>query len=112
MKMVTAIVRPERLDDTVDALAAIGLDKLGVSEVTGVDGNLPMESAIDQEPGMRQPSPYKEIEVAMAGEQVPAAIAAIRAAAAEGKPGDGKIFVRELKDIIRIRSGERGLKAL
>lgn len=79
MKMVTAIVRPERLDDTVDALAAIGLDKLAVNEVTGVDGNLPMESAIDQEPEMRQLSPYKEIEVAMAGEQVPAATAAIRA---------------------------------
>jgi nitrogen regulatory protein P-II 1 len=56
--------------------------------------------------------PRTKIEMAVAGEQVPKVIEAIRAAAVKGLAGDGKIFVSELEDSVRIRNGERGEQAL
>lgn len=112
MKMLTAIIRPERLDDVVEALEAIGIDKLTVTEVTGVGRILPAKHAAPQEPGLPQLHPRREIEIAVASERVPRTIAAISAAAATDKPGDGKISVVELEGALRIRNRESGVKAL
>jgi nitrogen regulatory protein PII len=112
MKMLTAIIRPERLDDVVEALEAIGIDKLTVTEVAGVGQTPPAKHAFPQEPGLPQLHPRREIEIAVASERVPKAIAAIRAAAATDKPGDGNIVVAELEGAVRIRNRESGVKAL
>jgi nitrogen regulatory protein P-II 2 len=106
MKMVTAIIRPLRLDDVVDALEAIGVDKLMVTEVRGVGRTLPPRRALSDAP------PRTKIEMAVSSEQLPKVIEAIRAAAASGRAGDGKIFVSELEDAVRIRNGQRGEQAL
>ena len=112
MKMLTAIIRPERLDDVVEALEAIGIDKLTVTEVAGVGQTPPAKHAFPQEPGLPQLHPRREIEIAVASERVPKAIAAIRAAAAADTPGDGNVVVAELEGAVRIRNRESGVKAL
>jgi nitrogen regulatory protein PII len=112
MKMVTAIIRPLRLDDVVEALEAIGVDKLIVTEVRGV-GRTPLAkrnvSDASQTP---QLPPRAKIEMAVSNKTVSKVIAAIRIAAAHGMAGDGKIFVGNLEDAVRIRTGERGEPAL
>ncbi len=112
MKMVTAIIRPLRLDDVVDALEAIGVGKLMVTEVRGVGRTPAPRRTFPDVPPSPQLPPRTKIEMAVAAEQVPKVIGAIRAAAAMGMAGDGKIFVSELECAVRIRNGERGEPAL
>jgi nitrogen regulatory protein PII len=112
MKLVTAIIRPLRLDDVVDALEAIGVRKLTVTAATGVGRTPPPKRVLADLPQPGVLPARSKLEMAVAGDQVPRVIAAIRAAAATGKAGDGKIFVSELEEAVRIRSGERGEPAL
>ena len=112
MKMVTAIIRPLRLDDVVNALEAMGLDRLVVSEVRGVGRTPPSRRSLPDLPQtLRLPSRTK-IEIAVANEQVRSVIDAICTAGAIGLAGDGKIFVSDLECAVRIRNGERGERAL
>jgi len=112
MKLVTAIVRPYRLDDVKDALSKLGISGVTVTEVRGFGrqkGHTEVyrgaEYSIDFIPKVK-------IEVAIADQLLDDVIDAISDAARQNKVGDGKIFVHDLEDVIRIRTGEKGEDAL
>ena len=106
MKLVTAIIRPSKLDDVVDALSALGVDKLTVTEARGFGGHEGRASA------GATPAPNAEIEVAVPTDRLEQVIDALRAAALTGRAGDGKIFVTDLARAVRIRNGASGDEAL
>ena len=115
MKMITAIIKPFKLDDVRDALSEIGVSGITATEVKGFGrqkGHTELyrgaEYTIDFLPKVK-------LEIAIAADQVEAAISAISGAAKsddEGKIGDGKIFVTNLEEVVRIRTGETGSVAL
>ncbi len=112
MKMVTAIIKPFKLDDVREALTEIGVQGMTVSEVKGFGrqkGHTELyrgaEYVVDFLPKIK-------LEVAVAGDQVDKIIEAISKAANTGKIGDGKIFVLSLDQVVRIRTGETGGDAL
>ena len=108
MKLVTAIIKPFKLDDVREALAEISVQGMTVTEVKGFrrqKGHTELyrgaEYVVDFLPKVK-------IEVAIADDALERVIEAITSAANTGKVGDGKIFVSHLEDIIRIRTGETG----
>ncbi len=112
MKMITAIIKPFKLDDVRDAIAEIGIQGMTVTEVRGFGrqkGHTELyrgaEYVVDFLPKLK-------LEIAVPDEQVDAAVEAIADAAASGRIGDGKIFVQPLDKAVRIRTGEEGDKAL
>ncbi|MFT7686009.1 MAG: nitrogen regulatory protein P-II 2 [Candidatus Azotimanducaceae bacterium] len=112
MKLVTAIIKPFKLDDVREALSEISVQGMTVTEVKGFGrqkGHTELyrgaEYVIDFLPKVK-------IEVAISDESLEAVIEAITNAANTGKVGDGKIFVTNLEDVIRIRTGETGGEAV
>ena len=112
MKMVTAIVKPFKLDEVRAALSDIGIQGITVSEVKGFGrqkGHTELyrgaEYAVDFLPKVK-------IETAIRDELLEQAIEAISQAARTGKIGDGKIFISTIEQVIRIRTGESGDDAL
>ena len=112
MKMITAIIKPFKLDDVREALGELGLSGMTVEEVKGFGrqkGHTELyrgaEYVIDFLPKIK-------IQVAINAEQLDQAIDAIINAANTGKIGDGKIFVTQLEQVIRIRTNETGEQAL
>jgi nitrogen regulatory protein PII len=112
MKLITAIIKPFKLDDVREALHEIGIHGLTVTEVKGYGrqkGHTEMyrgaEYVVDFLPKMK-------LEVAVSEDMVDSAVEAIIQAAQTGKIGDGKIFISPLEDVIRIRTGEHGQDAL
>ncbi|WP_159911438.1 P-II family nitrogen regulator [Pantoea sp. 18069] len=112
MKMVTAIIKPFKLDEVREALSDIGVQGITVTEVKGFGrqkGHTELyrgaEYVVDFLPKLK-------IEAAIADDLVDRALEAIEAAARTGKIGDGKIFVSHLEQVVRIRTGETGQEAL
>jgi nitrogen regulatory protein P-II 2 len=112
MKLVTAIIKPFKLDDVREALSDIGVSGITVTEVKGFGrqkGHTELyrgaEYVVDFLPKIK-------VEIAIASDQVDRVIDAITGAARTGKIGDGKIFVADLGQAIRIRTGETGIDAL
>lgn len=112
MKLITAIVKPFKLDDVKNALKGAGITGITVSEVKGfgrqgghTETYRGSEYQIDFVPKMK-------VEIVVAPEMVDAAVDTLLKAAATGKIGDGKIWVTEVESIIRIRTGERGTDAI
>ena len=112
MKMITAIVKPFKLDEVREALSTLGVSGLTVTEVKGFGrqkGHTELyrgaEYVVDFLPKVR-------IEAAVDDVMVERAIEAIETAARTGKIGDGKIFVMPLEQVVRIRTGETGSTAL
>ncbi len=112
MKLVTAIIKPFKLDDVRQALADIGVQGITVTEVKGFGrqkGHTELyrgaEYVVDFLPKMK-------LELAVAEEVTEQVIEAISATARTGKIGDGKIFVTPLEQAVRIRTGETGAQAL
>lgn len=112
MKMVSAIIKPFKLDEVREALSAIGVQGITVSEVKGFGrqkGHTELyrgaEYVVDFLPKIK-------LEAAVPDETVDQVIEAIETAARTGKIGDGKIFVSPLEHIVRIRTGETGPEAL
>ncbi|BAO45460.1 P-II family nitrogen regulator [Thiolapillus brandeum] len=112
MKLVTAIIKPFKLDDVREALSEIGVSGITVTEVKGFGrqkGHTELyrgaEYVVDFLPKIK-------LEAAVSADQVDAVIEAITNAARTGKIGDGKIFVSEVEQTIRIRTGETGTEAL
>ena len=112
MKMITAIIKPFKLDDVRDALAEIGVQGMTVTEVRGFGrqkGHTELyrgaEYVVDFLPKLK-------IEVAVPAAQAESVVEAIAEAAASGRIGDGKIFVTDLDYVMRIRTGEEGEQAL
>ncbi len=112
MKMVTAIIKPFKLDDVREALAEVGVQGITVTEVKGFGrqkGHTELyrgaEYVVDFLPKMK-------IELAVSAELLEQVVEAITNVARTGKIGDGKIFVTDLEQAIRIRTGETGDEAL
>jgi nitrogen regulatory protein P-II 2 len=112
MKLVIAIIKPFKLEDVRDALVAIGVHGMTVTEVKGYGrqkGHTEIyrgaEYAVNFLPKLR-------VEVAVATDQVSKVIEAIGAAAKTGQIGDGKVFVTSIDQVMRIRTGETDVDAL
>ena len=112
MKMLTAIIKPFKLDDVRDALADIGIKGITVTEVKGFGRQKGHTELYRGAVYGVDFLPKVKLEIAIAGDQVESVIEAITSSAGTGKIGDGKIFVHELESVIRIRTGEIGLEAL
>jgi nitrogen regulatory protein P-II 2 len=112
MKLIMAIVKPFKLDDVREALVAAGVEGLTVSEVKGYGrqkGQTEIYRGAEYQVNFL---PKVQLEVAVEDSAVTKAIEAIKGAAATGKIGDGKIFVLNVEDAVRIRTGETGAAAL
>lgn len=112
MKMVSAVIRPHRLQNVKDALSNAGVVGMTVTDVRGagrqkgqVERYRGSEYSIDLIPKIK-------LEVATADDQVEVIVQTIRESAHTGEIGDGKIFVYSLEDAMRIRTGDRGEGAL
>ena len=112
MKLVTAIIKPFKMDDVRTALSDVGVQGVTVTEVKGFGrqrGHTELyrgaEYVVDFLPKLK-------LEVACASDQVDSVVEAIIGAAGTGKIGDGKIFVSDLDQVIRIRTGETGTEAI
>jgi len=112
MKMITAIIKPFKLDDVREALSEIGIQGLTVTEVKGFGrqkGHTELyrgaEYVVDFLPKIK-------MEIGVVEDRVEDVVEAITKAASTGKIGDGKIFITSVEQVIRIRTGETGEDAL
>lgn len=112
MKLITAIIKPFKLDDVRDALSAVGVTGLTVTEVKGFGRQKGHTELYRGAEYVVDFLPKTKIEVAVSDSLVEKAIEAISKAANTGKIGDGKIFVYDLGQAVRIRTGESGDEAL
>ena len=112
MKLVTAIVKPFRLDDVRNALGEVGIQGMTVSEVKGFGRQRGHTELYRGAEYVVDFLPKAKVEVAVADDAVERVVDAIIAAAKTGKVGDGKIFVANLEQVHRIRTGETGDGAL
>ena len=112
MQLVTAIIKPFKLDDVRQALSESGISGITVTEVKGFGrqkGHTELYRGAEYNVDFL---PKIKIETAVADEQVERVVEAILQSAATGKTGDGKIFVHRLEEVIRIRTGETGANAV
>ena len=112
MKLITAVIKPFKLDDVREALADIGVQGITVTEVKGFGrqkGHTELyrgaEYVVDFLPKIK-------LEIAVAPDMVDGGVEAVTKSAATGKIGDGKIFITSLDEVIRIRTGETGEEAV
>jgi nitrogen regulatory protein P-II 1 len=112
MKKIEAIIKPFRLDNVKEALAEIGIMGMTVTEVRGHGRQKGHTEIYRGAEYVVDFIPKVKIEVVVDSGQVDAVIEAVARAAKTGKIGDGKIFVTEVEDAIRIRTGERGKDAI
>lgn len=112
MKLVTAIIKPFKLDDVRAALNAIGVSGMTVIEVKGFGRQKGHTELYRGAEYVVDFLPKVKVEVAVDDSLVDQVIEAITEAARTGKIGDGKIFVFDLSEVIRIRTGETGAQAL
>ena len=112
MKKIEAIIKPFKLDEVKEALRELGVQGMTVQEVKGYGrqkGHTELyrgaEYVVDFLPKIK-------VEVVVSDDQLETAIEAITSAARTGRIGDGKIFVSDLTDVVRIRTGERGRQAI
>jgi nitrogen regulatory protein P-II 2 len=112
MKLVTAIIKPFKLDDVRQALHEVGINGLTVTEIKGFGrqkGHTELyrgaEYSVDFLPKLK-------LEIAVTTELSEQVVEAIQKSAATGKIGDGKIFVSALEEVVRIRTGETGAQAI
>ena len=112
MKLVTAIIKPFKLDEVREALSAIGVQGITVTEVKGFGRQKGHTELYRGAEYVVDFLPKVKIEAAVADDQVERAIESIESSARTGKIGDGKVFVYDLEQVVRIRTGEIGNEAL
>ena len=112
MKLITAIIKPFKLDDAREALSEVGVTGLTVTEVKGFGRQKGHTELYRGAEYVVDFLPKSKLEIAVEDDQTDKVIDAISKATSTGKIGDGKIFVQELTDVIRIRTGESGAEAL
>ena len=112
MKMVTAIIKPFKLDEVREALSAIGVQGITVTEVKGFGRQKGHTELYRGAEYVVDFLPKVKLEAAVSSEMLEQVLEAIVKAANTGKIGDGKIFVSDLEQVIRIRTGETGPDAL
>ena len=111
MKMITAIIKPFKLDDVREAVAEIGIQGITVTEVKGFGRQRGHTELYRGAEYVVDFLPKAKVELAVADEIAEQVVEAIANTARTGKIGDGKIFVTELVEAIRIRTGETGTEA-
>jgi len=112
MKKIEAIIKPFKLDEVKDALNALGVQGMTVTEVKGFGrqkGHVELYRGAEYDVAF---IPKVKLEIVVAAAMADKVVAAIMDKAKTGKIGDGKIFISSLEEIIRIRTGERGETAI
>ncbi len=112
MKLITAIIKPFKLDDVREAVADIGVQGITTTEVKGFGrqrGHTELYRGAEYQVDFL---PKTKVEMAVDDSVVEQAVEAIMNAAQTGKIGDGKVFVSNLEQVIRIRTGETGAEAI
>ncbi len=112
MKMITAIIKPFKLDDVREALSEIGVQGITVTEVKGFGRQKGHTELYRGAEYVVDFLPKVKVEIAVAADIAEKVIDAVRGAANTGKIGDGKIFVTTVEEVVRIRTGETGAEAL
>ena len=112
MKLITAVIKPFKLDEVREALSAIGIQGLTVTEVKGFGRQKGHTELYRGAEYVVDFLPKVKIEVVLSDDMVDTAIEAIISAARTDKIGDGKIFVTPVEQVIRIRTGETGEDAI
>jgi nitrogen regulatory protein P-II 2 len=112
MKLVTAIIKPFKLDEVREALAAVGVQGITVTEVKGFGRQKGHTELYRGAEYVVDFLPKVKVEAAVKDDIVEQVIEAVEKSASTGKIGDGKIFVTTLEQVIRIRTGETGEEAL
>ncbi|WIO74984.1 P-II family nitrogen regulator [Porticoccaceae bacterium LTM1] len=112
MKLITAIIKPFKLDDVRESLADIGVQGITVTEVKGFGRQKGHTELYRGAEYVVDFLPKVKLEIAIDSSQVDQVVEAITKAAATGKIGDGKIFISTLDEVIRIRTGETGANAI
>ncbi|MCG6968915.1 MAG: P-II family nitrogen regulator [Gammaproteobacteria bacterium] len=112
MKLITAIIKPFKLDDVREALSEIGVQGITVTEVKGFGRQKGHTELYRGAEYVVDFLPKVKIEVAVADDMMDQVIESISKAANTGKIGDGKIFILPLEQVVRIRTGETGNDAL
>ena len=112
MKLITAIVKPFKLDDVKDALKAIGIQGMTVSEVRGFGRQGGHSETYRGAEYTIEFVPKVRLELVIEENDVDNVISAIRTAANTGKIGDGKVWITSVERLIRIRTGEEGRDAI
>ncbi|MBT3335747.1 MAG: P-II family nitrogen regulator [Methylococcales bacterium] len=112
MKLITAIIKPFKLDDVREALSEVGVSGVTVTEVKGFGRQKGHTELYRGAEYVVDFLPKVKLEAAVADDLVQAAVEAISQTANTGKIGDGKVFVSALEQVVRIRTGETGEEAL
>jgi nitrogen regulatory protein P-II 2 len=112
MKLITAIIKPFKLDDVREALSEIGVQGITVTEVKGFGRQKGHTELYRGAEYVVDFLPKVKLEIAVSADMAEKVIDAIRSAANTGKIGDGKIFVSSIEQVTRIRTGESGEEAL
>ena len=112
MKLITAVIKPFRLDDVRNALSEVGVQGMTVTEVKGFGRQKGHTELYRGAEYVVDFLPKVKLEMALTDDMVDSAVEAITKAAQTGKIGDGKIFIQPLEEIVRIRTGETGADAV
>lgn len=112
MKLITAVIKPFRLDDVRNALSDVGVQGMTVTEVKGFGRQKGHTELYRGAEYVVDFLPKVKLEMAVSDDMVEQAVDAITKAAKTGKIGDGKIFIQTLTEVIRIRTGETGPDAV
>jgi nitrogen regulatory protein P-II 1 len=112
MKRIEAIIRPPKLDEVKDALGAVGVQGMTVTEVRGFGRTGGKREVYRGSGYVIDFVPKVKIEIVVADDLVSESLAAIEKSAKTGRIGDGKIFVVGVDETVRIRTGERGNEAI
>jgi nitrogen regulatory protein P-II 1 len=112
MKKIEAIVKPFKLDDVKEALNEVGIQGMTITEVKGYGRQKGHKEIYRGAEYVVDFIPKIKVEVVVADDQAEAVVAKIREAANTGKLGDGKIFVFNVEEAVRVRTGETGTDAL
>ncbi|MCP4044356.1 MAG: P-II family nitrogen regulator [Gammaproteobacteria bacterium] len=112
MQLVTAIIKPFKLDDVRDALSEVGVNGITVTEVKGFGRQKGHTELYRGAEYIVDFLPKVKVETAVTDDLVERVVEAIVQAASTGKIGDGKVFVSKLEEVVRIRTGETGAQAI
>lgn len=112
MKKIEAIIKPFKLDEVKEALTKEGVEGMTISEVKGFGRQRGHSELYRGAEYVVDFLPKVKVELLVDDENVPAVAETIRTAAATGRIGDGKIFIVDIDDAVRIRTGERGAHAI
>ena len=112
MKLITAIIKPFKLDDVRQALSDVGVQGITVTEVKGFGRQKGHTELYRGAEYVVDFLPKVKLEIAIADEMLDSVVETLTKAASTGKIGDGKIFISALEEVIRIRTGETGEEAV